>query len=230
MNNILTAVSKMGRLAGLASIFVAIAATNPTTYAQNVTSIFDVSGAGLDGWVLGNSDPNSTLTYETSGGNPGGYILFNDGAQGSWDAFSAPAIFLGNDSAFEDGLLSFDLLHSAPGDWMSSNPIMITDGSGDSLSLVITSPVINQWTSYSFALNTSAGWLFNGGTATQSEIETVLGNVTSLTLPADMHNGGETTGLDNVSLQAVPEPAASILVFAGLLAIPLGRRFSRKPA
>ena len=192
----------------------------------DVASTFDT---GADGWTLANNDPASTLTYEASGGNPGGYILFTDGGQGADDVFSAPSKFLGNDLASYNQSLSFDLLTSATADALSDTPLTITNGTGDSLSLVIGAPVVNMWTSYSYALNASSGFLFDGGAAaTPAQIQAVLADVTSLYIPADVVNGVSTMGLDNVVLGvAVPEPStwATMLGSLGLLGLAL--RFRR---
>jgi hypothetical protein len=48
------------------------------------------------------------------------------------------------------------------------------------------------------------------------EINAVLGNVTSIFVPADLHNGVELTALDNFSLVTpVPEPASWSLLAGG---------------
>ncbi len=179
----------------------------------------------LDGWTLADHDPSSTLTYVATGGESGGYIQFSDAAQGSNDVFSAPAKFLGNDSAFSHGTLSFALAHNQTADDISTSPLVITAVSGDTLALILTAPATSNspfaWTDYSLGLNPSTGFVFDGGTnssagfnlsggsaATQAQIDAVLGNVASIFIPADMHTGIELTGLDNVMLtSAIPEPA-----------------------
>jgi hypothetical protein len=216
------------RAAGLAILFTG---GGLTVSAAVVVSNFNTN---LDGWTLAYSDLASTLTYVSSGGNPGGYIVFSDGAQGANDVFSAPAKFLGNDSAFVNGSMSFDLAHNEISDDLSISPLVITDGSGDTLSLIITAPATSTspyvWTSYNLALNTSTSFVFDGVTnnsegftpsggtvATQNQINAVLGNVSSISVPADLHNGTELTGLDNFSLSSVPEPS-SWGILAGALA------------
>ncbi len=207
------------RALGLALFFLGNAAA---ASAGVVVSNFDSSG---ESWTLADNDPASSLTYFATGGNPSGYILFTDGAQGANDAFSAPAKFLGNDSGFVNGTLSFDLAHNQPADNINFTPLVIFGGSGDTLSLVLSAPATSSspytWTSYNFALNASTGFVFDGGTnssngfnlsggtpATLGQISTVLGNVTAIHVPADMHNGTEVTGLDNFSLASVPEPSS----------------------
>lgn len=207
-----------------ASIFFAFPAK------ADVSSTFDT---GIDGWTLANADPGSTLMYEATGGNPGGYILFTDGAEGAYDVFSAPSKFLGDDSAYYNQSLSFDLLTSATADALANNPLTLTDGAGDSISLILSAPTVNIWTSYTYALNTSSGFIFDGGAAaTQQQIQAVLANVTSIHIPADVvYNGPATTtmGLDNVVLGvAVPEPSVWALLATTLVLLPLGRRFFRR--
>jgi hypothetical protein len=193
--------------------------------------------SGLDGWILGDNDPASTLTYIASGGNPGGFIQFNDAAQGANDAFSAPAKFLGNDAGFVNGTLSFDLAHNTPAEDISTTPLVIIDTTGDSLSLILGPPATSSspfvWTNYNIALNTTAGFLFDGGTntsngfnlsggtvATQNQINTVLSDVSLILVPADLHSGTELTGLDNFALSpAVPEPASWGMLAGGVVAV-----------
>ena len=188
-----------------------------------------------DGWTLADNDPSSTLTYISTGGNPDGFIQFNDAASGANDVFSAPAKFLGDDSGFLNGFLNFDLAHNAPADGIATNPLVITDGVGDTLSLILSAPATSNspytWTNYNFALNTTTPFVFDGGTnssngftfsggtvATQPQILGVLANVTSIYVPADMHNGTELTGLDNFSLTptSVPEPASWGILAGGV--------------
>jgi len=217
---------------GLALLF---AGGSATASAGIVISNFNTD---LDGWTLSDNDPASTLTYISTGGNPGGFIQFSDAAQGANDVFSAPAKFLGNDSTFLNGTLSFDLAHNEPAEDISTTPLVIMDTSGDNLSLILSAPATSNspytWTSYSFALNTTTGFIFDGGTnssngfilsggtlATQVQINTVLNNVSSILLPADMHSGTELTGLDNFALSSssVPEPSTWGLLAGGAAAL-----------
>ncbi len=196
---------------------IAVALAVPATASADVISNFDTN---LEGWTLANNDPFSTFTYQASSGNPGGYALFGDGAQGKWDDFSAPAKFLGNDSEYVNGSFNFDLYHNEPANGVANNPLCITDTSGDWISVVIAPLPINEWTSYSFALNTSSGFLFDGGAAaTQSQIDTVLSDVASIWVPADLYGGPDDTGLDNVSLVGAPEPGTLTLLCSALLGL-----------
>jgi len=213
-----------------------------TTAAGDVISTFDTN---LNGWTLADNDPASTLNFVASGGNPGGYIVFSDGAQGADDVFSAPAQFLGVDSGFVNGTLSFDLAHNEPADNISFTPLVLLDAAGDSLSMILSAPTtssdLSVWTHYSFSLTTGAGFVFDGGTntslgfnlsggtaATAGEIAAVLGDVTAILIPADIHNGTELAALDNFALvSAVPEPSSWTL-FAGCVAaglVAFRRRF-----
>ena len=167
----------------------------------NVGSSFNSPASGTDGWTLNPADPASTLTYRLTGGVSGGYIVFSDGAQGAWDAFSAPLKFLGNDSMYYNGSLKFALRHNQSADGISSNPLTIVSTSGHRLTLALAAPAVNRWTSYTIPLNTTAGFRYDGrGKATARQIQAVLRQVSAIRIPADIHTGGETTGLDNVSL------------------------------
>ncbi len=215
------------------SLAVLLAGAGASAAAGQVISTFDT---GLDGWTLATNDPASTLTFFATGGNPGGFIQFSDGAQGSDDVFSAPAKFLGNDAGYLNGTLSFDLARNQQAENIGFTPLVITSGSGDNLSLILAAPATSSnplvWTSYNLALNPSTGFVFDGGTtnslewvasggtpATLGQINAVLGNVASIYVPADMHNGTELTSLDNFALTAaVPEPASWGILAGGMVA------------
>jgi hypothetical protein len=87
--------------------------------AASVSSTFDTDA---EGWGVGNirsnfstaPDPSNPPTYNATGGNPGCYISTTDTED--IVAFLAPGKFLGDDSAFLGGKLTFDLQDLVPPD------------------------------------------------------------------------------------------------------------------
>jgi hypothetical protein len=61
-------------------------------------------GTGLDGWT---SNTPSQIAWQSTGGNPGGYIQFTDASSASTDVW-APASFLGNYASLGVSSISFD--------------------------------------------------------------------------------------------------------------------------
>ncbi len=205
-----------------------ILATSWTSSAlANVTSTFDTNA---DGWTHApGGDPDTTVTFSATGGNPGGEIVLNEAAEGAFDFFQAPAKYLGNDSAFLNGTFAFQLMDNSSIDDLSA-ALTLTDGAGDTLTHVLPTFAPGSFVFFAFTLNQSGGWTYtpSGGTgsaATQTEFQTVLANVSSLVVPGDFHNGPEMTSLDNVAL-SVPEPSiwAMMSLGVGLLGLTLHRR------
>lgn len=179
----------------------------------NVGSTFDTDG---DGWMHApGGDPGSTVTYSATGGNPGGRVVLFDAGQGTNDFFAAPAKFLGDDSMFYNGSFSFQLMDDSSVDNLGAL-LSITDGSGNTLTHALSTFASGSYASFSFTLNTSGGWLYNGGAPTAGEFQAVLSNVSSLFVPGDLHNGTENMSLDNVLLAApVPEPSTWAMIALG---------------
>ncbi len=164
-------------------------------------STFDTD---TDGWTA-IGDVVTNAVFSATGGNPGGKIFVTDAATGSITRFSAPAKFLGNQSGYYGGTLSFDLSQTYPG---AANQIHETDVTliGNGLTLVYDTspnPAKDAWTSYSILLTETAGWKIDsltGSAPSQAQMQGVLGNLTSLRIRSEFQNGVDTGSLDNVRL------------------------------
>ncbi len=64
------------------------------------------SDGGLPGASAG--DETSAIEWQSAGGNPSGYLRFNEGGAPNRDALLAPAKFLGRLTGLEDGRFEFD--------------------------------------------------------------------------------------------------------------------------
>ena len=203
-----------------ASIAVGAAAC-VSTASGSVVSTFDTDA---DGWGV-TGDANN-FTWSATGGNTGGtddgYVFANDVGQGIIWNFNAPAKFLGDQSAFVGGMLSWDLIQiSTPGSDIDDQPDVVLVGAGQTLVIDAGASPATTWTPYSVSLSTASDWrvdTLGGAAATDAQIAAVLGNLTSLEIRGEFRDrGGDDAGLDNIML--VPAPGSlAVLGVAGLAA------------
>jgi hypothetical protein len=209
-------------------LFAALALMSRPARADFV-STFDSGG---EGWGivsftnLTNNDftilSTTSPTFHASGGNPGGFISATDPDNGDF-TFSAPASFLGNDSAATG--ISYELSYPRGGiDYQTTDLVL----AGNGLRLVFKSnPDIVPRPSFmpiSIAFTPSSGWHVgtnNGPLATAADFQSVLGNLSGIFIRGEYSVGlVEEPGLDNVRLigvGSVPEPSAFVLFGSALL-------------
>lgn len=189
-------------------------------HAGVVLSSFDDS---LEGWVKGpTSDPTSVLVHVSAGGNPGGFARYTEGATGGIDYFEAPPAFHGNLAGFLGGTLSYDIRTTATTN-LTVNPDVVLVGGGLTLVRLVGNPTLS-FTTLTADL-APGGWrvsTLGGSVATEAQLLQVLTNVSSFRIRSDYRSGAETISLDNVTLTAIPEPAAIMLL--GPAALVLRRR------
>lgn len=215
------------RIFSLAMIIVGFAGISQVHAGIVAFSGFD---NGLEDWT---SNTPAEVTWQTSGGNPGGYAQFVDNSSGeTW--FDAPAPFLGNLGALnETGTLSYD--HRLFQIGSQNNGIVPLEvrlsGPGGQASWLGSIPTESAlWNSVIVPFQQSA-W-----NVTSGNWNAVLSNVTSLRIRFEHVDNGfrgptnrETVTIDNVTLTAnpVPEPASIIsLLIAGALSA--GYRIRRR--
>lgn len=161
---------------------------------------------GLDGWSV-EGDP-SVAEWQSAGGNPGGYLHWVDGASGSDSFFVAGSKFLGDQSAFYKGKLSYDIYDT--GSNYSGVPDLEISGGGITLVRVMGQPG-SGWTHVSARLSARGDWhvgTLDGATATAAQIKAVLADVQEVVVRAEYVNGPEEGGLDNFMLSK-KDPAAT---------------------
>ena len=155
----------------------------------------------------------------------------------------APSKYLGDQSVFLGGSLSFDLTIDRAGPVDQDPPPLLLLQNGSASLLYIDSPVpsVGVWTSYLIPLVPvtptvllGAGWYaFAAGNpltaraAVQSDFDAVFANITHFSITGEFINDGDnfdTVGLDNVNLQAVPIPPSLPLLLGALAGVIVTRR------
>ena len=162
---------------------------------------------------------DASVEHMLMGGNPGGFMQFNDFASGSLFFATVPVSALGDLSAANGETLSYDaIVLSGSGSRLSSfGRVIITGTSGSAEINIGAAPATNGvWTSYGAAM-TAAAW-----GVTEMEWAALLSDVTSLTFQMEAINGDETVGLDNFVL--MPAPGTLMLGAASVALIGRTRR------
>jgi len=156
-----------------------------------------------------NAGSSSSVTYNASGGNPGGYVSFATSNGNANIYFTAPSKFNGNRSFSYNQTLTFDLKQSIAGTDVTNADVILSNASdGITLSYHLPSnPGTAAFTSYSVLLSeTFTGWHFGGlaGAApTQTQMKIALSNITTLQIRLKYITGNTfsvTGSLDNVVL------------------------------
>lgn len=166
--------------------------------------------ATTEGWSTAN---DATFNgWQSTGGNPGGYIKATDLGYGSTWYFVSPS--LGNMSSYKGGTLSYDvnLLYKS-GSYFDNDEVIIKSGSSTMSWAPTTAhqPALNVWTTYSVDL-TSA----NFGVS-EATFNSIMSNVTTIWIRGEYISGGDIEGLDNVKVtSAVPLPLPILLLGSGL--------------
>jgi hypothetical protein len=184
------------------------APSNGNPQCEPVTSDFS---DGDEGWTIIGDAQGETVdpTYSGTDGNPGGHILAVDDFTGGVWRFQAPPKYHGDFSAAYGQTLTFDLRVSATDEQFSSRDVLLTGG-GDANLLLWFDTQQNpgvDWTSYSIPLEVNAGWFRNNNAAaTESELRTVLADITNLQIRGEFRSGPDTGRLDNVVLNVFCAP------------------------
>jgi PEP-CTERM motif len=179
-------------------------------------STFDT---GLDGWT---SNTPSQISWSKTGGNTGGFILFEDETN-DWTVVNAPSAFLGNYTALNGvGTISFDHKIIAETGIQSLSPYEIDlSGPGGSATWTGATPKgVTGWVTLNVPL-VKSDWTINSGTWNG-----LLANVTQLQIPVELVTNdtipGDTDheGIDNVILSSsAPEPTSLTLIGSGIAGI-----------
>ena len=174
---------------------------------QNLQS--DFSG-DVEGWTKNTiSDTSASVVFVSSGGNPEGFLRFNEPGQGTVDYFMAPSEFLGVKSEYYGGSISLDVKSNRT---TNTGSMVEITGNGFTL-LSIPDKPLQTWSSFNLSL-LPGNWTIKGtGTsASEEEIRSVLENIQMIVVLADWYNGTEVTDMDN--FQFIPGPPSYLLAGA----------------
>ncbi len=200
----------------------------------DVISTFDSDSEGWRVADLPDSGPFGpalgyyAVLWNSSGGNPGGYLSATD-PSGNNFFLDAPAAFLGDKSTAYGQTLSYDLAFPYPVDWTPLEDVILVGG-GMTLVANQGPPPEPAWKHYSLTLLGSSGWHIGTGAGpapTEAELQTVLSDLTALRIRGEYHYGDDLPGLDNVRLAttAVPDGGATLSILGlGLLGMGAARR------
>lgn len=196
----------------LVSLALVVAAASPLAPADAALSNFDSS---VENWsVITYPDGNNpstfssytSLTWNSTGGNPGGYIRQTDDPDGGDTYFLAPSPFLGNQSSSFARSLSFDLFDVYGNEFVNSSSVILV---GNGITLCYVAPNVPATTAGAFSHFTvplvPAAWTVgatSGSIASPSTLLSVLSNLTELAIRGEYHVGPDDMGLDNVLLGA----------------------------
>ncbi|MBL8047551.1 MAG: hypothetical protein JNJ45_02610 [Chthonomonas sp.] len=187
-------------------------------WAATSSALTTTFSTGFEGWTQ-----TSGVTHQVAGGNLGGHLQFADSGPANGGQIVAPNTYLGNwlTSYGANGTFSLDYRVVRAGVFMPfPMGVTITGTSGSmSHSFPGNFTAAFGWTNWSSALNANT-WSVSGN------LNSILGNVTEVRVFMPCSSDAlEITGVDNISVAAVPEPA-SALAFAGFALVLLkgGRR------
>jgi len=181
------------------------------------TSTFD---SDADGWTW---DPinDPPFSWQSAGGNPGGYIQFDDSVHTNQvGAFiHAPAKFLGDWLSLGVSELSYDsnIFRIGAINIVGRHVVNLSGPGGDATWLGPAPDPATPWKLITVPVD-EASWTVNTGSW-----NAILSNVSDLSLFMELYNNtmppGDLTGVDNISLNAVPEPSSAVLIGSSLLGI-----------
>lgn len=187
----------------------------------DIISTFDSGG---EGWSLANG--GGSFTWNASLGNPGGGISGNDSASNQLWYFSAPAVFLGDQSMMAGGTISWDRRNIGGGSAAGQAADVILQSSTLRIGYAIPGNIdLATWQTFSVPLS-PIGWYVmpafpstpsTGTAVTAVQFYQVLADLTAMYLQGEYRNGDDTGALDNVIMAPVPAPGAAGLAMAGLL-------------
>jgi len=167
---------------------------------NTVTSYFDQND---EGWtVVGDAQESSSKpNYESTSGNPGGYIWADDNATGGTWYWCAPGKFLGNRSSSYNKKILFSLKQSSLNNQFDNDDIILFSNDKKVVFNTLNNPD-TSWTEYSAILN-EEHWKYstsNDSFISKKDFIEILSNLTGIYIRGEFVEGKDKGGLDNVIL------------------------------
>lgn len=199
---------------------IALAAALATGGAHAATAVESRFDTGDEGWTLTDAKTGTGSAAPTW--LPGGQIHAND--LFDWNAFAAPAAYLGDLGGYYGGALSFELQAGRQDAGAASYFSAALRSGSDLLVWFGGAPSLTELTSFSVRLDTTAGWELNpatlgqpgtGSALDEAGLRQFMSQVDGLYIDADYRFGSDDVTLDNVQLLPVPEPGSLALWLGG---------------
>lgn len=171
-----------------------------------LVSVFPITGIFSQTTIISNfnddeeawSVEGGILYYYSQGGNPGGFIEFEDDQDGL-GVFKAPDKFLGDLSSYKLGSLEFDLVNTVDNGQDSLygyGGVTIISTYYTVSRIVVPLHYITEWTTYSIPL-TAEEWGLSS-----TAWDSILSGVTEIRIQMDAQwNYYDRTGLDNFTIK-----------------------------
>lgn len=200
--------------------FVVGAALSTTVFASvGMTLVRSDFDTGADGWIAANGARD--FVWESSGGDPGGFVHAKDRNFNALWFFLAPSAYLGDMGSAYGGTLSYRLMSDSNSEPLETAyaDVQLLGEDGTLLAFGGGHIPSSAWATYLVPLTAGDSWhvgSVSGPQATQAEMMGVLSDLKALRIRGDYMQAVETTSLDTVVLSAVPEPASVLMLLGGL--------------
>ncbi len=162
-----------------------------------------------DGWTIFNTSTGSgvTPTYNSTGGNPGGFISYSTTSGAVSFYYDAPSKFKINASSSYGLNLTFDLQQSVAGTDNVNSDLWLSGGGVTVIYQLPAKPATSSFSTYTVQLSeTFAGWHLSsptGPTPTKNQMKAALSNITTFRIRVKYFTGNTFAvvgSLDNVIL------------------------------
>ena len=165
---------------------------------EDITSNFTT---GNDGWKISGDAQQVDAEFDSQGG----FIWADDNTTGGVWYYEAPSKYLGNKEDAYGGKIKFSLKVDQIDAQFEAEDLILESSNMTIAFNTSYNPGVN-WTDYEVVISASAGWTVgdnNGPTATESQIRSVLSNLTRFRIRGEFRTGYDTGALDNVEFPGV---------------------------
>jgi hypothetical protein len=160
-----------------------------------------------EGWTM--VGDGTTLAHNAADTTSDGFVCSDDSSSGIDWTFSAPEVWLGDQSAAYGGALRFVLRQSAEDAQYDSDDVLLV-GDGQTFKYNTAENPGTDWTAYEAPLVETAGWIntSTGNAPTRDEMVAALSSLTELRIRGEFREGSDTGCLDEAQLVSIVMPVA----------------------